>query len=285
MRRFNRMVVTFAAALALATPALAYAQRGGHGGGGGHAGGGSARVSSGARAPSGPVSSVGTATTAPNPGRNQTGQPTIGTAVPRTPGSGGGNLVAPLFFPGGFGYGYGLGFNPFFGSAFYGPGAYGFGYGLGYGPFYDPFFYDPLDPFGYGYFGFGYPGLGYGYPMGYGASMAYGAPGYGYAGAADPNAYATANDGQYRRGLPPPPSHATGSIRLKVSPDTAKVYVDGTLAGTASEFDGLVGHHLVLEVGTHELELRADGHETFHDTITVEADKTITERASLKKSK
>src|ERR1700689_657183 len=36
MRRFNRMVVTFAAALALATPTLAFAQRGGHGGGGGH---------------------------------------------------------------------------------------------------------------------------------------------------------------------------------------------------------------------------------------------------------
>jgi hypothetical protein len=289
MRRFNRMVVSFAAALALATPTLAYAQHGGHGGGGGgHVGGGGGRVSSGARAPSvAPVGSVGTATAAPNAGRNQTGQPTIGTAVPRTPGTGGGFGGSPLFFPGGFGYGYGLGFGY---SPFYGSAAFGLGFG---GPFYDPFFYDPLNPFGYGYFGFGYPGYGYGYPMGYGASMgygAYGAPGYGYAGAVDPNAvdpnaYANANDGQYRRGMPPPVSHATGSIRLKVSPDTAKVYVDGTLAGTASEFDGLVGHHLELEVGTHELELRADGHETFHDTITVEAGKTFTERASLKKSK
>ena len=276
MGRFNRVVVALAAALALAAPTLAYAQHG-HGGGGGGGHFGSARPSSGGRAPSSvrPTGSVAAPVATPAPGRNRTGQPVVGTAVPRTPGTGPGT-VAPFFFPGGFGYGYGygLGFNPFFGSA---------AFGLGWG--YDPFFYDPLNPFGYGYFGYGYPGIGYGYPLGYG----YGGLGYGYPGGVDPYAGDSyAYDGQYRRGLPPPPpqeSHATGAIRLKVSPETAQVYVDGTLAGKASDFDGLVGHHLVLEVGPHELELRADGRETFHDTIKVEENKTLTERATLKKTK
>jgi hypothetical protein len=265
MSRVNRVVVALTAALALSAPTLAYAQRGGHGGGGGsHMG-----SSSGGRAPSsvGHVGSVAAPTAVPSTARNRTGQPIIGSAGQRMPGTGPGSVISPFFFPGGlgFGLGYGLGFSPFFGSA-----AFGFGYGP-YG--YDPFFYDP---FGYGYYGLGYPGLGYGYPL------AYGGLGYGYPGTADPNAY----DDQYRRGAPPSEaSHETGSIRLKVSPEAAQVYVDGTLAGTASDFDGLVGHHLVLEVGSHQLELRAEGHETFHDTIVVEANKTITERASLKKTK
>jgi len=264
MDRVNRVVVALAAALALSVPTLAYAQRGGHGGG--HMGGG--------RAPSS-VShggSVAAPTAVPSAARSGSGQPIIGTAGQRKPGTGPGSVVAPFFFPGGLGFGYGLAFNPFFGSA-----AFGFGYGPWYG--YDPFFYDPLYPFGYGYSGLGYPGLGYGYPWGYGSL------GYGYpapAGAADPYAY----DDQYRRGGPPSEaSPATGAIRLKVSPETAQVYIDGTLAGTASDFDGLVGHHLVLEVGSHQLELRAEGHETFQETIVVEANKTLTERASLKKTK
>ena len=268
MRRFNRVVVALAAAFALAAPTLAYAQRGGHGGGGGHARSG--RPSSGARAPSsiGHVGSVAGPAAAPVAARNRTGEPIIGTAGVRTRGTG--SVLAPLFFPGGFRVGYGLGFNPFFGSA---------AFGLGWGPWYDPFFYDP---FGYSYFGFGYRGMGYGYPPWFGAPFGYGALGYGYPGAGDPYAY----DGQLGGRLASPQvSHSTGTIRLKVSPETAQVYIDGVLVGSASEFDGLVGHHLVLEVGTHALELRADGRETFHDTITVEANKTLTERTTLNKTK
>jgi hypothetical protein len=146
----------------------------------------------------------------------------------------------------GFGYNYGFGqYNPFFNDGYY-----------GWGPWNDPFFYDPFNPFGYGYnvFRYGDDRYDYGYVGGgYGASSA--------------------------------PEHETGSIRLKASPDQAKVYVDGVLAGVANEFDGLVGHHLVLETGTHQLELRADGFETYHSTITVEAGKTMTERVSMKKGK
>ena len=77
---------------------------------------------------------------------------------------------------------------------------------------------------------------------------------------------------------------ATGSIRFKVNPSIAKIYVDGTLMGVVDDFDGL-GDHLTLDAGSHALELRADGYETYTGTIRVEIGKTLTERINLKKSK
>ncbi len=73
-----------------------------------------------------------------------------------------------------------------------------------------------------------------------------------------------------------------GSLRLKVTPNTAQVYVDGEFVGTADEFDGL-SDHLKLADGRHKLELRAEGHETYVGQITVDAGKTLTERVTLKK--
>ncbi|MEO7191237.1 MAG: PEGA domain-containing protein [Vicinamibacterales bacterium] len=79
-----------------------------------------------------------------------------------------------------------------------------------------------------------------------------------------------------------PESAPTGALRLRVSPKNAKVYIDGALAGTVDDFDGLAGH-LTIEAGTHQLEFRADGYQPFSSEVTVQADKTRTERASLKK--
>lgn len=79
------------------------------------------------------------------------------------------------------------------------------------------------------------------------------------------------------------PSRETGSIRLRVNPDKAKVYVDGVLQGTVDDFNGL-GNHLDVVGGTHQLEIRAEGYVTLKDEIVVEAGKTQTFRGSLKKS-
>lgn len=73
----------------------------------------------------------------------------------------------------------------------------------------------------------------------------------------------------------------TGSLRLKVSPRTAKVYVDGALAGVVDEFDGL-SSHLRLPAGRHQIEFRAEGFETKSVEVVVEPGKTRTERASLR---
>lgn len=74
----------------------------------------------------------------------------------------------------------------------------------------------------------------------------------------------------------------TGSLRLRVTPETARVYVDGALAGVAEEFGGL-GNHLAVPAGRRELEFRAEGYETLSMTIDVRAGRTQTERIKLVK--
>ena len=114
-----------------------------------------------------------------------------------------------------------------------------------------------------------------------------GAP-YGAAVAPDDEQYGPYGQryrGGYGRGTPPPPTHPTGSLRFKVSPANAKVWIDGAKVGVASDFDGLVSHHLVLEGGSHQLELRAPGYETYSETVKVDVNDTMTERISLKKQK
>jgi hypothetical protein len=75
-----------------------------------------------------------------------------------------------------------------------------------------------------------------------------------------------------------------GSIRLKADPKNAKVYIDGALVGVVDDFDGLTDH-LEVEAGAHQLELRADGFETYVVDLTVEAGKTRTHRIKLTRVK
>jgi hypothetical protein len=74
----------------------------------------------------------------------------------------------------------------------------------------------------------------------------------------------------------------TGSLRLRVSPGHARVYVDGALAGIASEFGGLT-NHLTIPAGLHEIEFRAEGFAPFSTEVNVEEGRTRTERIGLKK--
>jgi hypothetical protein len=79
------------------------------------------------------------------------------------------------------------------------------------------------------------------------------------------------------------PSARMGSIRLRIDPSSAQVYIDGALAGTVDDFNGL-SSHLELEAGPHDLEVRAKGFQTYKTHMLVEADRTTTMRASLKKN-
>jgi hypothetical protein len=95
-------------------------------------------------------------------------------------------------------------------------------------------------------------------------------------------------DSRYGRGYGQVPSQperlepTTGSIRLRVSPESALVIIDGTQVGVVDDFNGL-SDHLELTAGTHQLELRAQGYEPLTKTVTVRAGKTLTERLSMKK--
>jgi hypothetical protein len=136
---------------------------------------------------------------------------------------------------------------PYYGGYFgYSSYPYGYGYWNRYG-WYDPFLFDP---FGYGYYG----AVPYYYPPSV--------------------SYSTQYETRERA--------STGSVRFKVNPKDAKVYIDGALAGTVDEFDGL-SDHLELASGPHQLELRADGYKSFTGTLDVKEGQTRTTRVSLDK--
>jgi PEGA domain-containing protein len=183
-------------------------------------------------------------------GRSSTGRGTTGIAVPRrVPDT---SFVAfPLYGPWGNWYPwYGSGFGWNLGFVYYNPWRYGatsWLYGR-YGLWYDPWAYDP-----------------------YGWSPYY--SGYGYSSGAGYDNHGNNNA-----------KRMTGSIRLRVKPSAASVYIDGALVGTVDEFDGF-SDHLELDGGMHKLELRAEGYETYSGQIDVEVGKTVTERVSLKKVK
>jgi hypothetical protein len=115
------------------------------------------------------------------------------------------------------------------------------------------------DPWGYGSFGLGYAyyspwnwvpyaGYGYGYPY----------PRYGGAFGFD-----------------------VGSVRLKVQPRDAEVWVDGYYAGIVDDFDGIF-QALKLDMGAYRIEIRKAGFETLRFDVRVPPDRTITFRGELK---
>jgi hypothetical protein len=120
----------------------------------------------------------------------------------------------------------------------------GFGYGLGY-MYFDPFWYSG---FGYGY---GYPGYG-----GYGGGG--GGYGYGSQGSRDDE----------------------GSLRLKIDPRQAQVYVDGYYVGLVDSFDGAF-QKLSLTSGGHRVELKADGFEPLQFDVLITADETVTYKGKM----
>lgn len=108
------------------------------------------------------------------------------------------------------------------------------------------FYWDPLW-WGSGYYGGGYdPGYGYGYDSG-------------------------GSD------------YGTGSLKLKVKPNDAQVYVDGYFAGLVDDFDGML-QKLNLEVGPHHIEIRAPGYQTLTFDVQIQLDETTTYRGELMKA-
>ena len=132
------------------------------------------------------------------------------------------------------------------------PGGYGFypwGYGgLGfagyYGGYYSGYYgYDPFDTFG-GFGGFG------------------GTPTYYF-----PSENGSGDD---------------GSLRLRVKPTKALVYVDGYYVGRVEEFDGVL-QKLHLSPGPHRIEIRDDRYEPLTFDVNIDSSHTVTYHGELKK--
>lgn len=136
----------------------------------------------------------------------------------------------------------------------------GFGFGLTY---FDPLWYDP---FFYGYSGYGTGYYGGAYGGGYGGyGGGYGGPYGGYQGTYGPGAY----------GQSP-----TGSLRLKIKPKDAQVYVDGYFAGIVDDFDGLF-QKLTIEAGGRRIEVRAEGYEPAQFDVLITPGETVTYQGEL----
>ena len=137
-------------------------------------------------------------------------------------------------------------------TGYYG-GYYPYGYGgLGFGSYYgynDPWY----DPFYGGFGGYGYGGYGYG-------GSYYGGSQYGTSSSAGEE----------------------GSLRLKIKPREASVFVDGYYVGLVDDFDGIF-QKLNIEAGPHRVEIRAPGYETLSFEVRLVPDHTTTYTGELKK--
>jgi hypothetical protein len=139
-------------------------------------------------------------------------------------------------------------YSPYYPWGFWGPG---YGYGLGY-LFYDPWYgggYGWGDPYGYGYGGYGYGGGGGG--GGYAVSQSY---------------------------------RDSGSLRLKIDPKQAQVYIDGYYVGIVDNFDGAF-QKLSLDSGGHRVELKAEGFEPISFEVLITPGETVTYKGELKRGK
>jgi hypothetical protein len=121
-----------------------------------------------------------------------------------------------------------------------------------------PWYYDP--------WGF-YPGF-YG---GFGVGYSYYAP------------WAWYGPGPYYYGGPHGPAYGwnIGSVKLKIAPRDAEVFVDGYYAGVIDDFDGTF-QSLKLDTGNHRIEVRKPGYEPLTYDVRVQPDRTVTFRGEMR---
>jgi hypothetical protein len=121
-----------------------------------------------------------------------------------------------------------------------------------------------------------YGGYGYYDPWGYG----YGGAGYGgyYGGYYDPwyGGYPTYPQSSYTS------STDEGSLKLKIKPRQAEVYVDGYFVGVVDDFDG-VFQRLHIDSGAHRIEVRANGYEPLEFEVRITPEHTTTYTGELRK--
>jgi PEGA domain len=122
------------------------------------------------------------------------------------------------------------------------------------------------------YGGYGYDPWGYGYGGTYGG----GYTGY-YGGYYDPwyGGYPTYPQSTYT-------SSDEGSLKLKIKPRDAEVYVDGYFVGVVDDFDGIF-QRLHIESGAHRIEVRANGFAPLEFEVRITPEHTTTYTGELRK--
>ena len=79
------------------------------------------------------------------------------------------------------------------------------------------------------------------------------------------------------------PGSPAGSMRLKIKPRDAQVFVDGFYAGIVDDFDGMF-QRLHLDPGPHHIEVRADGYEPLNLDVQIRSDQTMKYEGDLKRT-
>lgn len=139
-------------------------------------------------------------------------------------------------------------------------------------PYYRYSYYYNRYPYGYYWPGYGF-GVGYFYdPWMWGYTPGYYDP-YYYGGYGSGGGYVRYREGEYR---------PVGSLRLKVQPRDAQVYVDGYYVGEVDSFDG-VFQKLTIEEGAHRVEIRAPGYETAQFEVMIIPGETVTYKGDMKR--
>ena len=72
------------------------------------------------------------------------------------------------------------------------------------------------------------------------------------------------------------------SLRLKIKPRDASVFVDGYYVGIVDDFDGIF-QRLHIEAGQHHIEVRAPGYETLTFEVRLDPTHTTSYTGELKK--
>ena len=75
-----------------------------------------------------------------------------------------------------------------------------------------------------------------------------------------------------------------GSLRLKIDPKQAQVYIDGYYVGLVDNYDGAF-QKLGIEGGGHKVELKADGYEPLQFEVLITPGETVTYKGEMKRIK
>ena len=122
----------------------------------------------------------------------------------------------------------------------------------------------------YPYYPWGFWGPGYGFGLGYlYYDPWFSSYGYGYG---DPGYYAGGGSGGYSVSQS---YRENGSLRLKINPKQAEIFVDGYYVGVVDSFDGAF-QKLGLEGGSHKIELKAEGYEPAEFEVLITPGETVT---------
>ena len=153
---------------------------------------------------------------------------------------------------------------------------YAYGYPYPYAAY--PYPYGSAYPYGYPAGTYGYPDPAYGYPSSTYPAQPY--PSQSYPSQAYPAQTYPAQGYPPSGSIEAQPGRDSGGVSFEISPNTARVIVNGTDVGTVAEFSP-TSMPLTLPPGRHHIELRVAGYQTMSFDAEIVAGQVIPYRGDM----